>query len=77
MLIQLKVFLLQEISHVQNMMYTHISLDCIFSKDEKNRFMIVNCTVHMAGVCEIEDWSLIIKMELTNFTIQIVPNVGT
>lgn len=41
MLIQLKVFLLQEISHIQNMMYTHISLDYIFSKDEKNGFMTV------------------------------------
>lgn len=45
MLIQLKVLLLQEISHIQNMMNTHISFDYLLSRHEKKMGLwhLLNC----------------------------------
>lgn len=32
-------------------------------------------TVDLAGICEIEDWNLIVKVEFVNFIVQIVPDM--
>lgn len=74
MLIQLKVLLTSTRDQSHSDYDEHPYFSWLLSKGEKKRIYDTYWTVDLAGICEIEDWSLIVKVEFVNFIVQIVSN---
>lgn len=78
MLIQLKVLLTSTRDQSHSEYDAHPRFSWLFIVQGWKKWIYSSyCTVDLAGVCEIEDWSLIVKAEFVNLIIQLVPNEDT